>query len=168
MLGVFSCVTYVEKQEVKISLERANDSMILGNFQDALTENNKAISQPSQPLGDRTLFQRGIIYSHPHNSDRNYQKAIANFREIIQEFPQSNLINAAEVFVVSLQKIVDMENIIKEQKKKIKITRRKLEKGKAHIKKLNIQIAKFRKQIKEFKEIDLNIEEKKRNTISPQ
>jgi murein L,D-transpeptidase YafK len=40
-------------------------------------------------VGDRVLFEMGIIYAYPKNEQKDYQKAMECFQELINNYPES-------------------------------------------------------------------------------
>ena len=122
-----------------------------------------------------------MIYSHPQNPGRDRQKSIETFKKILHEYPDSTLVETAEVWIQSLSKNVMMERevvnahgkigllqlTIEEQRHTIDQFRGELRTHRIQIKKLKTEIVKLKSQIEKLKKIDLRIEEKKR-AITPQ
>jgi tetratricopeptide (TPR) repeat protein len=179
LLGMAGCVTYAEKRKMEAPLALAGAFMSGGDFQAALKENDKVFRNPSEILRDRALFQRGLIYSHPQNPNQNYQKSIEYFQKLLEEYPDSGLKNAAEVWILSLHQIVRMrdefvslsgkiglmDTTIKEQRRTINQFQEELRKQQANTVKQKILIDELKDQIETLKNIDLRIEKKKRKAV---
>jgi len=83
---------------------------------------------------DETLFKMGLFYATSGNAKKDYAKSLHFFRKLIKDFPQSSLVEPAKIFLTLLQ-----EN----------------EKLKQSIENLN-------QVIEKSKQVDIQIEEKKR------
>lgn len=69
---------------------------------------------------DELLFTLGLLYAHPENPKKNYQKSLAFFKKVIREYPRSVYVGEARIWAGVLE---DIENAAKvdlelEQKKK--------------------------------------------------
>ncbi len=98
-----------EKNEL---LLRSDELLIQGDFIGALEANQKFLSLPDNDLPkDEALYNIGVIYAHYKNPDRNYKKAIRAFRKLINKYSASPLMEQAKIWVDTLQKIENLENI---------------------------------------------------------
>lgn len=120
----------------KLLLTESQDLLARGEYSRALKKNQQLLKKYPQ-MGDRALFQMGLITAHPKNPDKNYKKSLQCFQRIIKEFPKSDLKNQAQIWVLSLQEL------IKKDKK----------------------IDDLQKQMEKLKEIDLFIQEKKKKSL---
>jgi tetratricopeptide (TPR) repeat protein len=111
------------------------DLMIRGDYSRAL-EKNQELLEEYPWMGDSALFQMGLISAHPKNPGKNYKKSIRYFQRLIDEFPKSDLKNQAQIWILSLQELLAKDK----------------------------EIAALQGQIKKLKEIDLNLEEKKKKS----
>ena len=106
-----------------------------GDYDGSLKENQKALSFSGQnPPGDEALFNMGLIYAHHGNPKKDYSKSIVFFKRLIKDYPQSSLVEQARIWTGILQ-----EN-----------------------EKLNQTIRKLNQVIEESKQVDIEIEERKR------
>jgi len=69
---------------------------------------------------DEILFTLGLLYAHPENPKKNYQKSLAFFKKVMKEYPRSAYVWEAKIWAGVLE---DIENAAKvdlkiEQKKK--------------------------------------------------
>ncbi len=66
-------------------------------------KNQKIVSEyDTKPPADEALFTLGLIYAHYKNPHRDYNKSIASFRKLIEDFPQSPLTEEAKIWVRTL------------------------------------------------------------------
>jgi len=106
-----------------------------GNYEGALKENQRILSLSGQnPPGDEALYNMGLIHVHPGNSKRDYTKSLALFRRLIKDYPQSPWVEQAKTWVGVLQ-----EN-----------------------EKLSRSVEELSLVIEKSKQVDIEIEEKKR------
>ncbi len=89
------------------------------DFKGALEENEKILSvfEKTSP-GDEALFSIGLIYSHHDNPEKDYKKSVAYFKKMIQEYPQSHLIEQAKIWITVLDIIEKTEAVDIEIEKK--------------------------------------------------
>jgi len=106
-----------------------------GNYEGALKENQRILSLSGQnPPGDEALFNVGLIHAHPGNTKKDYGKSLTFFRRLIKEYPQSSWVEQAKIWAGILQ---DNE-------------------------KLSRSIEELSQVIEKSKQVDIEIEEKKR------
>ena len=72
------------------------------DFKSALVENQMAIDDPAQTQMDTIIFQRGLIYGHPENPERNLIKSRKYFRLLMENHPESLLVTTAELIILYL------------------------------------------------------------------
>jgi len=117
-------------------LTDAQDLMIRGEYGRAL-EKNRQLLEKYPRMGDKALFQMGLITAHPQNPDKDYKKSLKYFQRLIKEFPKSDLKNQAQIWVLSLQEAIEKDRKIDD----------------------------LQRQIEKLKEIDLDIQEKKKKSL---
>jgi tetratricopeptide (TPR) repeat protein len=75
-----------------------------GNYEGALKENQRILSLSGQnPPGDEALFNVGLIHAHPGNTKKDYGKSLTLFRRLIKEYPQSAWVEQAKIWAGILQ-----------------------------------------------------------------
>jgi tetratricopeptide (TPR) repeat protein len=106
-----------------------------GNHEGALMENQRILSLSGQnPPADEALFNMGLIHAHPGYGKRDYTKSLALFKRLIKDHPRSPWAEQAKTWVGVLQ-----EN-----------------------EKLSHSIEELSRVIEKSKQVDIEIEEKKR------
>jgi cytolysin (calcineurin-like family phosphatase) len=100
----------------------------------------------------------GLAYAFPEYPDANYQMSLNLFKMLIREYPESAFITQAKIWISILERTIEKEKDVDEKNTKIDLLENQL---KAEDKK----IGELLNQIKSLKEIDLNIEEKKRTSL---
>ena len=128
----------------------------------------------------------GLIYANPQNPKADYRKSLVYFERLKREFPSSDLRSDAEIWILVLQKISEKDKDIEilrkiwnqkarelaEKQEDVNKLRNQVESLQNQTKslqsqtgQLDEQIKDLQKQIKQLKEIDLGIEEKKRDAL---
>ena len=152
LLVCFGCTLLNEKQKTEVKKDdprrkeetskllsehrlRARALLDQRDYVGSLKENQKVLSLAGQnPPGDEALFNLGLIYAHAGNPKKDYDKSIVFFKKLAKEYPQSPFAAQARTWTGILQ-----EN-----------------------EKLRQTIQKLNQVIEESKQVDIEIEEKKR------
>jgi len=167
-------------------LSRARTSMAEGNYTAAFDENSEVLSRFPLTYGDRALLQMGILFAHPDNPGKDYDKSVAFFQRLLREFPRSKAREESLVWIMLIQEtarkekeIAELRGRIDEQRAATEEERRKADLMEGSLKEsrektasLTRQVSELQKeldnlknQIEELKKVDLGTEERKRKTI---
>lgn len=146
------CAVLDEKQKIEVKKEgsqkkeetlkilskhflRARKLLEQRDYDGSFKENQKILSFSGQnPPGDEALFNMGLIYAHYGNPKKDYSKSIVFFKKLMKDYPQSPFVEQARICTGILQ-----EN-----------------------EKLSQTIQKLNQVIEESKQVDIEIEERKR------
>ncbi len=139
-------------------LEMARQHFSGGDYKAALEENQMVLDRFPSRLADQALFQIGQIYAHPQNPDFNYQKSLASFQQIVDQYPASRVCAEAELWLLTIRRLIDQEKRIQKLNAKNIPLEKTLKSKKRRIKQLQDQLEKL-------KRIDIKIEEQKRDAI---
>lgn len=127
-----------QKEETSIlskHLLRARIFLEQRDYEGSLKENQEILSLSGQnPPGDEAIFNMGLIYAHFGNPKKDYNKSIGFFKRLVKEYPQSPFAEQAKVW----------RGILQENEK------------------LNQTIQKLNQVIEESKQVDIEVEERKR------
>lgn len=138
-----------DQSKSEIHLRLGQSLLARRDFEGSLKEHQKALSLSGRnPPGDEALFQIGLIYAHPENSKKDYEKSLDQFKRLIKDYPQSPRIDEARIWAGILQ-----------ENQKLKHANDRL--GQAN-EKLNQTIENLNQLIQKSKQVDIEIEEKKR------
>jgi tetratricopeptide (TPR) repeat protein len=154
-----------------------------GNYGSALKEIEKVMSLAGKNTpADESLFYTGVIYAHPANPARDYGKSLISFKHLINDYPNSSLLEPAKTVMGLLQEndklnrtIDRLNNIIIDLRKvDIDIEQKKQEKAKPGKEimgllqendKLNQTVDRLNSIIDELRKVDIDVEQKKRERI---
>ena len=118
--------------------------MDAGDFRTALRENEKALRYPLPISTDRVLFQRGLIYSHVGNPERDDNAARAYFQKVIDQYPSGDLAAAAKILMVLNGRVLSDAEALKSSAEEMK-------RATAEIKSLNANVVRLEGMIDEQK-----------------
>jgi SMC interacting uncharacterized protein involved in chromosome segregation len=86
----------------------------------------------------------GLIWAHPDNPQRDYNKALKCFRRLVRDFPRSALEEKARVWIGAIDELTRRESQIKD---------------------LEETVSALKKRLNALKKIDISVEEKKRERL---
>ncbi len=135
---------FAKKWQGRQRLAKARVLMLNGYHNSSLKRNKEVLKLYPRTLGDQALFQMGLNYAHPGNPNRNYKKSKKCFQRILKEYPESDIRDKAGIWVLFLQEMVGKNRKINN---------------------LQNELEDLQYQIKKLKEVDLGIEEKKRESL---
>ena len=137
--------------EAKLSFSR-------GDFLTSLKINQELLNRFPQKYGSHALYMMGLIYANPENTYVNYEISIHFFKKLVKEYPESAFKDKAKIWIWLLHQNMDYAEKVDKKNKRIDLLENELKTQKKEI--INLQ-----NQIKRLKEIDLGIEEKKREAL---
>ena len=85
---ICGCGHLYEGFPVRPAFKDANDLFSQGRYRASLIR-YELIMKKYPDLGDRALFEMGIIYAYPDNGQKDYQKSLQCFQKLIRDYPQS-------------------------------------------------------------------------------
>lgn len=106
---ICGCSHFGEEYKAKSTFEEANDYFNQGRYQASLGKYTQIIGRyPS--AADRVLFEMGIIHAHPKNEERDYQRALECFQQLVRDYPGSGYRQDSEmmIFYIDNAAIKDM------------------------------------------------------------
>lgn len=150
--------SFYQLTEANQLLLDAKLSFSRGDFLTSLNKNQELLKRFPLNYGEHALYMMGLIYANPEYTYVNYEISIHFFKKLIKDYPKSVFKNKAEIWIWLLNQNMDFAEQIDKKNKNIKILQNKLKTEKKES--VNLQ-----NQIKRLKEIDLGIEEKKREAL---
>ena len=90
--------------QARTAFREANLLFSQGSYQDSLARYQRIAAD--HPLTrDRVLFEMGVIHSHPKNGQRDYQKALDSFQELVRDYPDSPYRQNSETMIFTLNNV---------------------------------------------------------------
>ena len=173
-LMLLGCLYYPQRWISEEHLARSRYHLERGDFQKALKESDAAYRLYPQSLGDQALYMTGLIWAHPANSEQDYSKSKEAFSTLLRKYPQSSLKSEAQVWVLVIRELQDSQSFLKKAQNELKKQQagsrhlqrqydQRIAAGEQQIRDLEQRIANLKRNLDQLKQIDLKIEEKKRN-----
>ncbi len=151
------------KNKAIVHFSIAEESIKQKDFDMALEQNNKGFDV----LKYEALFQKGFIYAHPDCPFKNYKKSHNYFQVVVNNNTNlpDKIYNQGLVLNSLLDRIVNFDRKYVKLQSKHKNIATELNKKNKLVETLNTEIEKLKSQIEHMKEVDLKIEEKKRESL---
>ncbi len=105
--------------------QEANDFFNQGKYEASLGKYQQLLDKNPQSA-DRILFEMGIIYAHPGNTQKDYPKALDCFRNILKDYPHSEYRQNSQMMILQIQNVIIKDNLAAAQQIQINIARQKL------------------------------------------
>jgi tetratricopeptide (TPR) repeat protein len=103
----------------------ANDFFAQGDYEASLAKYNQAIEKEPE-IADRVLFERAIVYAHPRNDRKDYEKAQECLRKIISDIPGSAYRRDSQMLMFQIQNVIVKDRLIAEQQEQLETCRREI------------------------------------------
>lgn len=107
ILSLFNCapINKIGKQmEAREYLLQGQKLLAQRDYEGALSEYQRVLSiSPGKTQEAEALFKMGLIYAHFGYPKQNYEKSMHSFIEILNDYPESPLVEQAKVWVGVLQ-----------------------------------------------------------------
>ena len=101
---ICGCGHLYEGYLAKSTFQEADDFFSQGSYKASLSKYQQIIEKyPS--VGDRVLFEMGIIYAHPRNEKKDYQKSMECFQKIIRDYPESRYRQDSEMMIFYINNV---------------------------------------------------------------
>ena len=152
---ICSCSHFDEDQ---ISRE-ANVFFNQGKYEAALSKYRLIIQK--HPVGtDRVLFEMGIIYAHPRNAKKDYQKSLECFQKIVEDYPDSQYRRDSQMMIFQIHNVISKDIIIATQQTQIETSWRGVKSRDNEIDTLQEKIEMLEQQIETREEQIERLEQK--------
>ena len=150
--------SFQQTSEANQLLLEAKLSFSSGDFLASLKKNQEMLNRFPQKYGSHALYMMGLIYANPEYTYVNYDISIHFFKKLVKEYPESVFKDKAKIWIWLLNQNMDYAEKNDKKNKRIDLLENELNTEKKEI--INLQ-----NQIKRLKEIDLGIEEQKREAL---
>ena len=115
---ICSCSHFDEGGQVRSISREANDFFNQGKYEAALSKYQQIIEKHSAE-SDRVLFEMGIIYAHPRNEKKDYQKSLQCFQKIVKDYPDSEYRRDSQMMIFQIYNVINKDKIIAAQQTQI-------------------------------------------------
>jgi L,D-peptidoglycan transpeptidase YkuD (ErfK/YbiS/YcfS/YnhG family) len=102
--------------------KEANNFFNQGEYEASLSKYGQIIEK-NPAVADRVLFEMGVIYAHPGNKQKDYQKSLDCFQKIIRDYPDSEYRLDSQMMILQIKNVIIKDKIIAEQQTQIETFR---------------------------------------------
>lgn len=148
------CATIRWSLEGKQELEDAKQMAMRGES-DAALKKYEQIGREYPQMGDQALFWTAVLYIQPGAGKGDYRKSLEGFQGVIDKYPKSGLREEAVVMAALIKEMLASQQKIGTWQKKTDASERKADAWERKAETLQ-------KQIEKMKQIDQDVERKKR------
>jgi tetratricopeptide (TPR) repeat protein len=134
ILSIFSCTASKEanlRKEAREHLLRGQSLLAHRDYDGALEEYQKILSLPSpESLEDEALFNMALVHAHFGNPKRNYERSLNLFLKILNDYPETPLLEQTRIFVGVLLENLETNRKFEKLKEIVKDNQERKEKPK--------------------------------------
>ena len=146
------------RTEARQLLLQAKSSFSKGDYSASFQESREILTRFPQKYGDQALYIMGLIYADPEYIYAEHEISIYYFDRLVNEYPKSAFKHKAKIWIRVLNQNIDYAKKVDNNNEQITSLKDELSSQKK-------QTNNLLNQLKQLKEIDLGIEEKKREAL---
>jgi tetratricopeptide (TPR) repeat protein len=110
----------------KTTFAEANALFHQGRFPASLDKYSE-IANKYPAKADRALFEMGVVYAHPRNEQKDYQKSLECFQKLLKEYPESAYRQNSEMMIFNIRNVVLKDQTIAAQQLQIETLRHEVQ-----------------------------------------
>jgi len=143
---ISGCSHFNDARQARMTFAEANDLFHQGNYTASLDKYSE-IAEKYPATADKVLFEMGIIYAHPKNEQKDYQKSLECFQKLIKEYPGSEYRQNSEMMIFNIRNVVLKDKTINAQQMQIETLKREAQGRENEIVTLQKKIEAFEEKI---------------------
>ena len=166
------------QRDMDSALQTGDRLLARGDFAGSLQAfHNVALAARDKPPADVAVYKSGVIYAHPHNPERDLEKAIVAFSQVVSSYPASVWAEEARAWIGLLNEAEDSKRKVEESRQAmekwqveleknrqaVEKTKQEIEKSRLELDKTRQEIEKTRQVIEKSKQVDIEIDQKRRD-----
>jgi tetratricopeptide (TPR) repeat protein len=117
------------------TVQEANALFNEGRYEASLSKYEEIIAK-HPALADRVLFEMGIIYAHPRNEQKDYQKSLECFQKVVRDYPDSEYRRDSQMMIFQIHNVIIKDKVIGTQQTQIETSEQELKGKEAEIRTL--------------------------------
>jgi L,D-peptidoglycan transpeptidase YkuD (ErfK/YbiS/YcfS/YnhG family) len=125
---ICGCSYIDEGRQARSISQEANDFFNQEKYEASLRKYEQIIDK-HPAVADRVLFEMGIIYAHPRNEQKDYQKSLECFQKLVRDYPDSEYRRDSQMMIFQIHNVILKDKIIATQQTQIETSRQEV-KGK--------------------------------------
>lgn len=154
ILVISGCATVqgiLDREVAREHLRRGKVYLSIRDFSKSLRESEQALSLAgSQSPGDEAVFLTALVHAYNDNPERNYKKALGYFQQLVDEYPESKLVDEAGVWIGVLK---DIETIKKTEEPVCEKVNNKAEEPRILPGQKYLSSGNFQEAVKEYRKV---------------
>lgn len=107
-------------------LHEADGLFRKGSYQASLDEYGR-ILEKYPAMGDRVLFEMGIVYAYPKNAQKDFRKSLDCFQKLVKDYPRSEYRQNSEMMIFNLTNGAVKDTTIAAQQAQVEALRKELD-----------------------------------------
>ncbi len=119
---IYGCSYIDEKHQARPIFQEANDFFNQEKYEASLIKYEQIIDK-YPAVADRVLFEMGIIYTHPRNGQKDYQKSLECFQKLVRDYPDSEYRRDSQMMIFQIHNVIIKDKIIATQQTQIETSR---------------------------------------------
>lgn len=112
--------------QAKSTLEVADVLYSQGSYAASLNKYEEVLEK-YPAMGDRALFEMGVIYAYPKNEQKDYQKALGCFQKLLENYPGSKYKQDSEMMIFYITNVAVKDKTIATQHTQIEVLKQEVE-----------------------------------------
>lgn len=168
LILICGCAHFYQGFVARPDFTEADDLAKTGKYNDSLLKYEQIMVQYPR-VGDRVLFEMGLIYASSQNQQKDYQKSLDRFQKLIKDYPESRYRQNSNVMISLLNDIIDKDkNVVVLQKQiancehKVNECEYKANECEHKVSNCEHRVNECEKKIEQMKTIDMNLIHKKK------
>jgi len=143
---ICGCSYIDEGLQARSISQEANDFFNQGKYEASLSKYEQIIEK-HPAVADRVLFEMGIIYAHPRNEQKDYQKSLECFQKLVRDYPDSEYRRDSQMMIFQIHNVILKDKIIATQQTQIETSRQEVKSKENEIITLQEKIETLEEQI---------------------
>lgn len=127
-------------------LHEADSLFHQGSYQASLVKYGQILKK-YPAMGDRVLFEMGIVYAYPKNEQKDFRKSLECFQRLVKDYPRSEYRQNSEMMIFNLTNGAVKDSTIAAQQAQMASLRQQLEGREQEIAQLQKQIAALERKV---------------------
>ena len=162
-----------EPDAVQESLARAQKLYGEKDYDGSLAEYRRVLMLAGgRPPADAALFNAALIHADPQNPNHDVRRALRSFRSVVADFPLSPLADHARIWLAVLddsdrakRELELSKQAVEKARIELERSRQLAEKARTEAERSRQEIEKSRELMEKSKQVDLEIEQKRRERV---
>jgi len=122
---ICGCSHIDEGLQARSIFQEANDFFNQEKYEASLSKYEQIIDK-HPAVADRVLFEMGIIYAHPRNEQKDYQKSLECFQKLVRDYPDSEYRRDSQMMIFQIHNVIIKDKIIATQQTQIETSRQEV------------------------------------------